>query len=137
MVVEHAYFLTLIDKRCTALHIAHSGEHFAAFVAEFFIAVTAYYSRMVVIFKVKSVPGSAVELFLPACKCRLHLFEIERRRNCIGHKAVCLHMVKAYHHIKLFVLTLRKAECVVSSGHRRFADNKAVIMVEYVMAEFL
>ena len=40
--------------------------------------VTAYYSRMVVIFKVKSVPGSAVELFLPACKCRLHLFEIER-----------------------------------------------------------
>lgn len=35
MVVEHAYFLTLIDKRRTALHIAHSGEHFAAFVAEF------------------------------------------------------------------------------------------------------
>ena len=63
--IEHTNFLTLIDKRGTALADIHRGEHFAALNSVFLTAVTADDPRLVVVLDIICVPRNAIEFRLP------------------------------------------------------------------------
>ena len=90
--VGHADFLTLVDEGSAPLQHIHGGKHFAALCAVPFAAVAADNARMVVVFNVQSVPCLALQFFLPIGKGALHLAQVERRLDHVGHEAVRLHV---------------------------------------------
>ncbi len=101
---RHTYFLSLINKLRTAEEGIHNSKTFSAFHAVFFTAVARNRTRLVVTFQIVYVPGSAKQLSLPVVIRLFQLFEAEGQMHPGYDYAVRLHMLKANHHIQLFLV---------------------------------
>ena len=126
----HTNLLTLIYKRRSALTYIHRCKHLSALNSELLVAVSAYDSRLVMIFYIVSIPCDTIELRLPVVICLLKLSEAKGSVYPAYHKAVRFHMLEVEHHIEfLFRSLLNESQSEFRSHHGRLSDGHAVIII--------
>ena len=133
--VQHADFLTLIDKGRTLLEQIGGSQHFSAFFPECLTAVPGQDPGMVVIFQIQHVPCFSVQLGLPAGKSLLQPIEDEGGRNIVGEQTVGTLALKLDHHIHLAGILVNIAEGHFRRDQGSLRQGHAVVVIQYILLE--